>query len=138
VTNKTQKWLGIEVTGIEVWLGNAWTNYPYDFGMFSSPRFPLGKGIYSTILPPRTAAFGQMQRFAVPETSPWRLKLSVSQELRGPRYVLAGVRTFLSALVHDRRFENPFPKGLSYMGKSRETVSEEIYVTPTKNAVSHQ
>src|SRR5262245_45228535 len=64
VTNNTQKWLSIEITGIEVWLGNAWTNYPCDFGTLGYPRFPLGNGIYSTVLPPRAAAFGQIQRFS--------------------------------------------------------------------------
>ncbi len=60
VTNKTQMWLNIHLTGIEVLLGNAWTNYHSDGGgMLNSPRFPFGKGIYSTTLPPRTAAYGR-------------------------------------------------------------------------------
>jgi hypothetical protein len=137
VTNKTQMWLNIHLTGIEVLLGNAWTNYHSDGGgMLNSPRFPFGKGIYSTTLPPRTAAFGQMQRFGVPETSPWRLKLSVSEELRGNRYAMAGIKAFLSALIHHRRFENPFPKGLGYTGQPRETVSEAVYITHTNEAVA--
>ena len=129
VTNNTQKSLNIELAGIEVLLGNVWTNHPSDAGGWpNSPRFPVGKGIYSTILPPRAAAYGRMRRFGVPETSPWRLKLSISEELHGPRYVIAGISDFLSELVHHRRLENPFPAGKDYMGQPRETVSEAVYV----------
>jgi hypothetical protein len=137
VTNKTQQWLNIQLAGIEVLQGSAWTNYLSDGGgWLNSPRFPLGHGIYSTTLPPRSSAFGLMHRFGVPETSPWRLKLSVSEQLRGPRHALAGIKAFLSTLTQHGRLENPFPSGLSYTGEPRETVSETVYVNLTNKAVA--
>jgi hypothetical protein len=77
-----------------------------------------------------------MQRFDVPETSPWRLKLSVSEDLRGYRYAKAGINAFLSELIHDRRFENPFRMRMAYMGLPRETESEAVYVNHTNEAVA--
>jgi hypothetical protein len=136
VTNKTRKWLSIRAAGIEVRRGNEWTNYPSVIGMESGPRFRVGAWKYSTVLAPRTAAVGQMLKFAVPETSPWRLKLTVEEDLRGPRYVWAGIREFLSALVHRREFENPFPKGLCYSGTPQEVVSEEVNATDSIDTTS--
>ncbi len=67
----------------------------------------------------------------IPKTNLWRLKVSVSEKLVGASYFFAGIKESLSALFFDHRLQNPFPRGLIYHGKSREVMSEEIYVKPT-------
>jgi hypothetical protein len=135
VTNNTGKWLNIQISEIQVHLGNVWTCY--DSNIFpSSLRFPIGKGTYATGLPPHGAAFGQMAGFSPPETKPWRFKFAVSEYLTGPPYVWAGIKESLSTLVHERRFEHPFPKNRGYIGYTRSIVSAEIAATGTNATVS--
>jgi hypothetical protein len=134
ITNHTQKIVHISITQIEVRVRNLWTNYPLD--VMPGLRFPERNLIYTSMLNPHAAARGFVQKFPMPETSPWRIKVAVSENLVGASYVFAGIKEFLSALLIDRRLQNPFPKGLNYLGPSREVVSEEIYVSPADNTRS--
>jgi len=113
-------------------MGTVWTNYPLVDDM-PALRFPEGNAIYTTSLHPHAAAPGIVQEFAMPQTNPWRFRVSVSENLLGWRYLLAGIRESLSAVFKEHRVQNPFPRGLGYLGEPREIVSEEIDLNTASN-----
>ena len=131
VTNHTEKVVHISITQIEVRVGAVWTNYPLA-GPMPSVRFPEGKYVWTSILKPHAAARGIVQEFSMPETSPWRIKVAVAENLVGVSYLVAGVKQFFSVLLTDHRVQNPFPPRVVYL-QSREVVSEEILGNPTDN-----
>ena len=93
VTNHTDKTLFVRCSDIEVPAGSAWVNYstllPYGLLVF----YPNSPTIRVEIKP-HEAAYVRTVRFPQPTTGPWRLKVSVDEELEG----LAGFWTHLTMI----------------------------------------
>jgi hypothetical protein len=134
VTNHTDKALAVSLTAIEVQVGSAWnTNMILGSGGL---LFSQTANKPANLIGPHEADEGTLDatRLVLPQTGRWRVRAHASERLTSVSKLKAGLKLEWD-LVEARHLTGntniPVPlnflsKDISYYGRSREVVSEEV------------
>jgi hypothetical protein len=130
-SNHTARILHLSLSVIEIRIGGCWTNYAPGMSMPEGPRFRTQNG-WTTRLNPHGSAYGFIKATDFPRQGPCRIRFSASEELVGVRRFPAEARSFVAGLVVFHSFVSPFQRGQIYLGRARDVVSEEFFVTASQ------